>query len=523
MLRSYHSYTQRIIQRSSKSIHKKTYHSSRRQQQQQQQRKQQINRNYSTYTSDANTLFNNHDLIDPSHSTLIHTRPYSSFHDDHNHENDELHQLINEYSQKPQTSVSLQTLTRTAKGELLNKSRPNNNDNDNTSSSSSSSSSSSRLMYHQNTKASHEVLTQVASFIHHELPIRLARRIKDLQKVPYLSEMPSVQAVKDIYISSFLTLIHEPNPRDNGGMREPLFARKLELLYERHSSVLVQMAKGAYELRDKVRRGEISDGPFANANTKNNDSSSLGRSSSSSSSSEEMLEFEHMRECHAFLDRFYVSRIGIRVVAGQYLALRLRPREGYIGLICQETSPYEVVKEAITDASYMCECRYGGFPNVIIKGRLDLTFPYIPTQLHYILLELLKNAMRATVEHHGVQNIHKWPAVEVIIADGFSNEDVVIKIADVGGGISRSNMNKIWSYLFTTADSTIQDGLVSQDNQVDHSVEAPLAGLGYGLPISKSYARYFGGDVSINSMDGYGTDAFVHLRRLGDTREPLPF
>ena len=63
---------------------------------------------------------------------------------------------------------------------------------------------------------------------------------------------------------------------------------------------------------------------------------------------------------------------------------------------------------------------------------------------------------------------------------------------------------------------------MGQSDEVDHSVEVPLAGLGYGLPISKSYARYFGGDVSIMSMEGYGTDAFVHLRRLGDLREPLP-
>ena len=83
-------------------------------------------------------------------------------------------------------------------------------------------------------------------------------------------------------------------------------------------------------------------------------------------------------------------------------------------------------------------------------------------------------------------------------------------------------MNKIWSYLFTTADSSIQKGLILEDDSVDHSVEAPIAGLGYGLPISRSYARYFGGDISINSMEGYGTDAFVHLRRLGDSQEALP-
>ena len=40
---------------------------------------------------------------------------------------------------------------------------------------------------------------------------------------------------------------------------------------------------------------------------------------------------------------------------------------------------------------------------------------------------------------------------QVIIADGENNEDVVIKISDEGGGIKRSHMPRIWSYLFTTA------------------------------------------------------------------------
>ncbi len=323
------------------------------------------------------------------------------------------------------------------------------------------------------------------------MPIRLAKRIKDLDNVPYLSQMDSVQAVKDIYISSFLSLIKEPQIENN--VREALFARKLELLYERHSSVLVQMAKGAYELREKIRNREIDD----------------------------LDSFEQMSDFHAFLDRFYMSRIGIRVLAGQYLSLRSPTMDGYIGLIYQHCSPLEIVKLAVTDASYMCENRYGAFPEVIISGHLDQRFPYIPTQLHYIVMELLKNAMRATVEHNGFDP-RKWPPVEVVIADGDCNEDVVLKISDEGGGIPRSNQKKIWSYLFTTADPAVQDSLVGLENNRDHSVDSPLAGLGYGLPISRSYARYFGGDISIESLEGYGSDAFVHLRRLGDSREPLP-
>jgi pyruvate dehydrogenase kinase 2/3/4 len=109
-----------------------------------------------------------------------------------------------------------------------------------------------------------------------------------------------------------------------------------------------------------------------------------------------------------------------------------------------------------------------------------------------------------------------------VIADGSDNEDVVIKVSDEGGGIPRSHIKKIWSYLFTTADPSIQESIVGTTQHVDHGTDSPLAGLGYGLPISRSYCRYFGGDLSIMSMEGFGTDAFVYLTRLGNTKEPLP-
>ena len=45
----------------------------------------------------------------------------------------------------------------------------------------------------------------------------------------------------------------------------------------------------------------------------------------------------------------------------------------------------------------------------------------VPSHLHYIMLELIKNSMRATVDFHGLDEMDKNP-IRVVIADGEENE-----------------------------------------------------------------------------------------------------
>lgn len=144
--------------------------------------------------------------------------------------------------------------------------------------------------------------------------------------------------------------------------------------------------------------------------------------------------------------------------------------------------------------------------------------------MSHICFEVLKNALRAVVEKHGPAADH-FPSIKMLVAEGeevcfFIDDpylqDITIKIADEGGGIPRSAIPRIWTYMYTTAES--QD-LDPDFNKSDF--KAPMAGFGYGLPLSRLYARYFGGDLRLESVDGHGTDVYMNLNRLSSSREPL--
>jgi pyruvate dehydrogenase kinase 2/3/4 len=333
-------------------------------------------------------------------------------------------------------------------------------------------------------------LIQSASWLHNELPRRIAGQLLAVQKFPFgLGQMPSARAMREDYMRSFIELTDLALPTT---MEETAaYTERLERVYARHNGILVQLAKAIYELEESM------------ASTVSDDDLSA------------FTEFANLNEP---LDHFFTRRIGIRLLIGQHLAnfadFKNGRREGNIvGLIDRELSPMDVAHDATSVAMGMCRDATGMAPEVIVEGP-KLTFPYLREHLFYILLELLKNACRATVETHG--DAPSLPPVRIVIADSDENEDVAIKISDLGGGIRRSNMDRVWSYLFTTA-------LVDTRALVDGtSIGVPMAGFGVGLPVSRAHARYFGGDLHIISMYGHGTDCALYLRRLGDVKEPLP-
>ncbi|CAO3593882.1 unnamed protein product [Absidia cylindrospora] len=258
--------------------------------------------------------------------------------------------------------------------------------------------------------------------------------------------------------------------------------KTIEGIKQRHDPVVTTMAQGILEYKEKTRSSLLD------------------------------------TDLQQFLDRFYMSRIGIRMLIGQHSALYRGPfyRNDYVGVICTRTNIKEIAMDAIANARFICEDHYGLFkaPDVHMFCPADIEFMYVPSHLNHMVFELLKNSLRAVVERFGPDYEDIYPPIKLVIAHG--KEDITIKISDEGGGIPRSAIPMVWTYMYTTAQ--VQE-LEPEFNQTEF--KAPLAGFGYGLPTSRLYARYFGGDLKLISMEGYGTDAYLHLNRLSNSDEPL--
>ncbi|XP_058391572.1 pyruvate dehydrogenase kinase, isozyme 3 isoform X2 [Diceros bicornis minor] len=184
-----------------------------------------------------------------------------------------------------------------------------------------------------------------------------------------------------------------------------------------------------------------------------------------------------------FLDRFYTNRISFRMLINQHTLLfggdtnPAHPK--HIGSIDPTCNVADVVKDAYETAKMLCEQYYLVAPELEVEEfnakapDKPIQVVYVPSHLFHMLFELFKNSMRATVELYEDRK-EGYPSVKTLVTLG--KEDLSIK-----------------------------------------------AGFGYGLPISRLYARYFQGDLKLYSMEGVGTDAVIYLKALSsESFERLP-
>ncbi|XP_020320024.1 3-methyl-2-oxobutanoate dehydrogenase [lipoamide] kinase, mitochondrial isoform X2 [Oncorhynchus tshawytscha] len=312
------------------------------------------------------------------------------------------------------------------------------------------------LLYAGKSPDGHHILSS-AKYLHKELPVRIAHRIKGFRSLPFIIGCnPTIlQVIKDQEM-------------------EARYSKLVQQLLDDHKDVVTLLAEGFRECRRHIQ--------------------------------DETL-------VRNFLDTTLTSRLGIRMLATHHLALH-EENPDFVGIICRRLSPKKIIEKWVDFARRLCEHQYGNSPRVRINGHVAARFPFIPLPLDYILPELLKNAMRATMESH-LDTPYNVPDVGVTIAN--NDVDFVIRISDRGGGIPHRILDKVTDYHYSTAEESNQDPRMNNlFNTMTNSgpQSGPMHGFGFGLPTSRAYAEYLGGSLSIQSMQGIGTDVYLRLRHI---------
>ncbi|KAK2467103.1 hypothetical protein APHAL10511_001361 [Amanita phalloides] len=352
-----------------------------------------------------------------------------------------------------------------------------------------------------------ESVLDSVSYVLAEIPRRLATRVRSVEALPFIvGTNPYIAKTLHTFRDSFLTLATYPpvtTAKENAR-----FTELLANLVQSHANDIPTMAKGFQECYRYISPTQIS----------------------------------------TFLDSAIRSRISVRLIAEQHITLTQALNDQNcdrrsVSIVNRHCSPKRMIQMCSSYVAELCEATLGASPSVKIDGDVDATFAYVPVHLEYILTEVLKNSFRATVEHHAkeAQNASKampLPPVTITLSPRtrFSSNEgnfFSFRVRDQGGGISPSNMARIFSYAFTTAGKSPDEcaggpyaaqhvgGIAAVGTGGPNSganvfgeitgkgVQTGLgiiAGLGYGLPMSRLYARYFGGSLDLLSLEGWGSD-----------------
>nr|XP_057921884.1 pyruvate dehydrogenase (acetyl-transferring) kinase isozyme 2, mitochondrial [Doryrhamphus excisus] len=324
------------------------------------------------------------------------------------------------------------------------------------------------------------------AFLRQELPVRLSNIMKEINLLPgKLLTTPSVQTVQGWYIQSLMEILEflDKNPDDHKVLGE--FVDALVTIRNRHNDVVPTMAQGIIQYKEAFPQDAVTN-----------------------------------QNIQYFLDRFYMSRISIRMLINQHTLIfdgTTNPvHPNTIGSIDPHCQVGDVVEDAFHSAKMLCEQYYLRSPDLFLtemsgkprQQQQPISIVYVPSHLYHMLFELFKNAMRATIETHHNRDL---PPIQVLVSLG--GEDLSIKVSDKGGGVPFRKIENLFSYMYSTAPAP----------QIGEHIRPPLAGFGYGLPISRLYAKYFQGDLQLFSMEGHGTDAVIYLKALStDSVERLP-
>jgi len=366
-------------------------------------------------------------------------------------------------------------------------------------------------------------LLSSANYVRTELPTRIAHRLRDMQRLPYVVVTnPHVSDVYELYYSAFDTLRRTREIKTLEDNEK--FCEQLGQLLRGHLSVIPKLTMGMLECSGLMPADELD--KFMNVILR-------------SRISRRVIAEQHLSLTETFNSDWFSP--GSKVAEADYI--------GEIFLRCVAKDVIEGCGKAVQELARSANGPDVQIPEIRVDGHLDATFPYILSHLQYIIGELLRNSVQAVIDNHASKNkdsTSRPPPIEVTLCE--AQQHVIIRISDQGGGIPRDILPYLWSFgkgprrnqrlehltqvplLATTLQelrvdgdfSGLQDGAAQSDNSLASlSTRSPNLRLGMGLPLSRVYAEYWAGGLELHSLEGYGVDAFLQISKLGNKNEQL--
>ncbi|NXD17270.1 PDK1 kinase, partial [Nothocercus nigrocapillus] len=306
-------------------------------------------------------------------------------------------------------------------------------------------------------------------FLRQELPVRLANIMKEISLLPdNLLRTPSVQLVQSWYVQSLQEILDFKDKSSEDSDAIHSFTDTVIKIRNRHNDVIPTMAQGVTEYKESFGIDPVTS-----------------------------------QNVQYFLDRFYMSRISIRMLLNQHSLLfggKINPAHPkHIGSIDPSCNVVEVIRDGYESAKSLCDLYYMSSPEFILeerngnsKGFSCTVFNSFPPSPRYTLC--------CDQDYYISRTPHS--AVRLLKL-----------MSDRGGGVPMRKIDRLFNYMYSTAPRP----------RVETSRATPLAGFGYGLPISRLYAQYFQGDLKLYSLEGYGTDAVIYIKALStESIERLP-
>lgn len=348
-----------------------------------------------------------------------------------------------------------------------------------------------------------------AQQLHDTLKVGLARCAMRLSEMPFgFCNAPSIKRVTSTYVQNFRQVMEFEHQTGRDALASSGYHEVTKSIFNQHKGTMLDVAKGVFEFREDLTNLFGKDLELA----------------------ELREEFGLIRDIEQSLDEFFTNRLTLRLLISHVQSLNSGKAStgDMVGVVNVNTQPISILSRAYVAARFMCMRDFQMAPDLLVNGiphdeyilqakedRHQHHFAYVHTHLFYIFLELIKNAARACLERaqlehgHGELAPEQIPKMRVLIPEQQElwDQERSIKLADKGTGMNRAVMSKAFCYFYSSVKA--RPTVASEVGDFDRRV--PLAGFGFGLPISRVMARYFAGDIDLNSIPGKGTDIYVYL------------